>query len=203
MDIDITCPSCGRLDWVQSVPALCSDGTSVSMESGSYSGFGVSSSGLVPVFGTMTVDRTHTTALANSFAREPDWKPTRRLTRVGWMLLVPAFLMLIVLAIGTVGEEPGRAQMSMAVSGVFMVGVYASPGLLTLAAARGRRRHNNRILRGRPHAHALWRAGFYCHRCGTAFWPYSPVAGIPVRQSLSPQQFRWHVWKVGCYNDTR
>lgn len=31
MDIDITCPSCGRLDWVQSVPALCSDGTSVSM----------------------------------------------------------------------------------------------------------------------------------------------------------------------------
>ncbi|MCC3330994.1 hypothetical protein [Nocardia abscessus] len=113
----------------------------------------------MPVFGTMTVDRTHITALANSFAREPDWKPTRRLTRVGWMLLLPAFLMFIVLAIGTVGEEPGRAQMSMAVSGVFMVGIYASPGLLTLAAARDRRRHNNRILRGRPHAHALWGPG--------------------------------------------
>ncbi|MET7772000.1 hypothetical protein [Nocardia sp. NPDC005366] len=200
MDIDITCPTCGRLDWVQSVPALCTDGTAVSFGSGSYSGFGMSGGGLVPVFGTMTVDRTHTTTLAQSFAREPAWKPTRRLTRWGCLLLIPAFFMALILTLGVIyTEEPGAAQVQTAVGSVFLVGFTAAPGLLCLAVVWARRRHNNRVLRGRPAAHGLWRAGFYCHRCGWAFWPYSPVAGIPVRQSLAPQQFRWYVWQVGRY----
>ncbi|WP_054812924.1 hypothetical protein [Nocardia arizonensis] len=165
MDIDITCPSCGQFDWVQSVPALCSDGTTVSYGSGSYSGFGISSGGLVPVFGTMTVDRSHTTALASSFAREPAWKPTRRLTRWGCLLLIPAFFMALVLTLGILySMEPGVDQIDTALAGVLMVGFTASPGLLCLAVVWARRRHNNRILRGRPAAHGLWRAGFYCHR---------------------------------------
>ncbi|MGW4372024.1 hypothetical protein ACWEKT_41150, partial [Nocardia takedensis] len=198
-----TCPSCGRLDWVQSVPALCSDGMSVSRGAGSYSGFGLSSSVLVPVFGTVTVDRTRTTALASSLAREPDWKPTGRLTRVGWILLLPAFLVLIAAAGATLSEQSVQTQIQVGVAGAIMVGVCASPGLLVLAAASSRRRHNYRILFGRPVAQTVWGAGFYCHRCGAAYWPHSPLAGIPQRQALSPQQFRWHVWQAARYNDTK
>lgn len=201
MSVDITCPNCGRLDWVQSVPALCADGTSVSTDTGTYSGVGVSNAGLVPTFGTMTIDRTHTTSLAASFAREPDWKPTSRLTRLGLILLIPAMLMLIIMVIGTLGAEPGRAQQEMASSTVIGTLFLSFPGILVLAATRGRRRHNYRILFGRPVAQAVWGAGFYCHRCAAAYWPSSPVAGIPLRQPLSPQQFRWHVWQAARYND--
>lgn len=69
MDIDISCPACGRMDWVQSVPAVHSDGVSTNSGTNLYSGVGIVATGLVPVFGSATVERTHTTALARSLAR--------------------------------------------------------------------------------------------------------------------------------------
>lgn len=199
MTIDISCPGCGQLDCVQSVPALCANGISTSVGAGSYSGFGVSSAGLVPVVGTMTVDRRHTTALAASFALSPPTRPTRRLTRTGWLLMIPAFLALPP-SIGSVvmddADVPLWARVFVALC---FVGALATPGLLTLSAANGRRRINTRIAHGRPSARALWQAGFYCHRCGTAFWPYSPIPPVPGRQSFLPHQFRWQVWNAGGY----
>jgi hypothetical protein len=199
MDIDITCPGCGQLDCVQSVPALRAGGISTSVGTGSYSGFGVSSAGFIPVVGAMTVDRTHTTALAASFALAPPTRPTSRLTRVGWLLMIPAFLALAPAIASIVMENPGVPLWATVLVALCFVGALATPGLLTLSAANGRRRINTRIARGRPSARAVWQAGFYCHRCGTAFWPYSPTPAIPGRQSFLPHQFRWQVWNAGGY----
>ncbi|MGW5455815.1 hypothetical protein [Nocardia sp. NPDC003979] len=198
MTIDISCPGCGQLDCVQSVPALSANGTSTSVGAGSYSGFGVSSTGFVPVIGTMIVDRRHTTALAASFALSPPLRPTGRLTRTGWLLMIPAFLALAP-AIGSVVMDNPSPIWAKVVAALCFVGALATPGLLTLSAAKGRRRINTLIKRGRPSARAVWQAGFYCHRCGTAFWPYSPTPAIPGRQPFLPHQFRWQVWNAGGY----
>ena len=199
MTIDISCPGCGQLDCVQSVPALRAGGISTSVGTGSYSGFGVSSAGFIPVVGTMAVDRTHTTALAASFALAPPTRPTSRLTRMGWLLMIPGFLALPPSIGSVVMEDPDVPRWATVVVALFFVGALSTPGLLTLSAANGRRRINNLIARGRPSARAVWQAGFYCHRCGTAFWPFSPAPAIPARQPLLPQQFRWHVWNAGGY----
>ncbi|WP_410874807.1 hypothetical protein [Nocardia sp. A7] len=198
MTIDINCPGCGQLDCVQSVPALSANGTSTSVGAGSYSGFGVSSTGFVPVIGTMVVDRRHTTALAASFALSPPLRPTGRLTRTGWLLMIPAFLALPPSVASVVAENPSPIWAKV-VAALCFVGALATPGFLTLSAAKGRRRINTLIKRGRPSARALWQAGFYCHRCGTAFWPYSPTPAIPGRQPFLPHQYRWHVWNAGGY----
>lgn len=63
--MDFTCPHCHRLDFVQNVPALHADGVSTSHGTDLYSGVGLTSIGLVPVFGTATVERIHTTELAH------------------------------------------------------------------------------------------------------------------------------------------
>ncbi|WP_280498866.1 hypothetical protein [Nocardia farcinica] len=199
MDIDITCPTCGELDCVQSVPALCADGVMASFETSSYTGLGLSSAGFVPVTGTVAVDRTYTTSLAASFALAPPLRSTKRLSRAGWLLMVPAVLALVPAIGSVVMEDPDVPRWAAVVVAMFFVGALASPGTLTLAAACGRRRINKRITRGRGLARPVWRAGFYCHRCGTGFWPYSPAPGIPARQSLVPQDFRWHVWQAGGY----
>ncbi|MFF0532811.1 hypothetical protein ACFYT3_31110 [Nocardia amikacinitolerans] len=45
MDLDITCPRCGQIDFVQSVPALHADGVSTSYGSSQYTGVGVTPEG--------------------------------------------------------------------------------------------------------------------------------------------------------------
>ncbi|MGW4371521.1 hypothetical protein ACWEKT_38395 [Nocardia takedensis] len=198
MNLDISCSGCGRIDCVQSVPALCAEGISTSSETGSYTGFGISSQGFVPTVGTMTIDRTHTSALAAAFALAPATKAPGRLTPIGLLLLFPALIGFPVVVSTLWLEDPGH-QWSTFIVGLFVIGAWATPGLLTLAAARNRRRINTRIALGRRRARPVWQAGFYCHRCGTAFWPYSPAPSIPARRSLLPHQFRWHVWQVGGY----
>ncbi|WP_280491296.1 hypothetical protein [Nocardia asiatica] len=199
MTIDINCPDCGLLDCVQSVPALCAGGTSTSLAAGSYSGVAFSSAGFMPAVGTMTVDRTHASSLAASFALAPAMRATSRLTRVGWLLMIPAVLALPPSIGSVVMEDPDVPRWAAVVVALFFVGALACPGLLTLAVASGRRRINRRIARGRGRARPVWQAGFYCHRCGSGFWPHSPAPGIPARQALTPQHFRWHVWQAGGY----
>ncbi|WP_216915349.1 hypothetical protein [Nocardia noduli] len=200
MGLDINCPQCHRLDLVQSVPALCADGMSTSYGTNLYSGVGISTSGLVPIVGTATIERTHTTSLARAFERGPALVPTGRLTRIGVLLLLMPLL--------TLGPaiaaflEPGQPRTVISFIGTMMMpALLAIPAVATLLGARSRRRLNARIARGRPHAHAVWSTAFYCHRCGLAFWPYSPVTGVPARQSVTPQQFRWLVWNAAGYHN--
>ncbi|MET8779099.1 hypothetical protein ABZV58_29200 [Nocardia sp. NPDC004654] len=201
MDLDITCPRCGRIDFVQSVPALHADGVSTSYGISQYSGLGVATTGLVPVIGTATVERTLTTALARSLAREPSQLPSGRLTVVGLLLLLPALILLAPAIAAIVTTDPQVRTVGTWIGALFMVVVVAIPGLIVMGAVIRRDLRNARIRRGRPNAHAVWQAGFYCHRCGVAYWPYSPAPGIPARQPFAPPQFRWFVWTAGGYNN--
>lgn len=199
MDIDLTCPHCNQLDWVQSVPTLHADGVSTSAGTNSYSGVGVSSTGLVPVFGTATVERTHTTALAASLSRQPARTPAGLLTFVALVLLVPAISWVGAALVSIIDPDPGKSRWIAALAMVVFFAMWAAPGAVPLTIAVCRIRRNRRVVRGRRKAHAVWQAGFYCYRCGFAFWPYSPAPGIPSRQALAPQHFRWHVWNAGGY----
>ncbi|MGV9823447.1 hypothetical protein [Nocardia xishanensis] len=58
MDLDITCPPCGQIDFVQSVPALHAGGVSTSYGTSRYTGIPVATTGFVPVIGTSTVEHT-------------------------------------------------------------------------------------------------------------------------------------------------
>lgn len=200
MDIDLTCPHCQRLDFVQSVPAVHFDGVSTSSGTDFYSGVGVASTGLVPVFGTATVERTHTTALARSLAREPAQRPVARLTLLALLLLLPAFFVVVIgIASVATSDDPEATNVVELAGAAVFVGGIAAPGLLVLGIAVFRGLRNARIARGRRTAHAVWQAAFYCHRCGLAFWPFSPAPGIPARQVFTPQHFRSVVWHAGGY----
>lgn len=200
MDIDITCPHCRQLDFVQSVPAVHSDGVSTSSGTNLYSGVGIAATGLVPVFGSTTVERTHTTALARSLAREPSRRPVARITALGLLLLLPA-LFLVAMCIASVATSATSEATNVGVlaGAALFVGGIAAPGLFVLGIAVLRGRRNGRISRGRRTAHTVWQAAFYCHRCGLAFWPFSPAPGVPARQAFAPQHFRWFVWNAGGY----
>ncbi len=199
MNVDLRCPHCHQLDWVQSVPALHADGVSTSFGTSVYSGVGLAPTGLMPVFGTATVDRTHTTALAHSLAREPARTPAGWMTFAALILLVPALSGIVPAIAGIAHPVPGVSHGIAALATVMFLGGLAAPGAVMLTVAVCRIRRNGRIVRGRSTAHAVWQAGFYCHRCGVAFWPHSPASGVPARQAFAPQQFRWLVWNAGGY----
>ncbi|MGY1960785.1 hypothetical protein [Nocardia gipuzkoensis] len=202
IDIDLTCPHCHQLDLVQSVPTLHAEGVSTSSGTDIYSGVGVASTGLVPVIGTATVERTRTTALARSLAREPAQLPTGGATLFGLLLLFPALFVAVIgiVSLPTSTDPATRSLVGLA-GATFFVALIASPGLLVLCVAVSRARRNGRISRGRSNAHVVWQAGFYCHRCGVAFWPRYPAPGIPARVAFPPEHFRWMVWNAGGYTD--
>ncbi|WP_433621037.1 hypothetical protein [Nocardia sp. CA-120079] len=200
MDIDISCPACGRMDLIQSVPAVHSDGVSTSSGMDLYSGVGIAANGLVPVFGSATVERTHTTALARSLAREPNQRPVARITVLGLLLLLPALLVVVMsIASAATSNNPEATHVGFLAGAALFVGGIAAPGLFVLGVAALRGRRNGRISRGRRNAHSVWQSAFYCHRCGSAFWPFSPAPGVPARQAFAPQHFRWFVWNAGGY----
>lgn len=201
--MDFSCPTCRQIDFVQSVPAICSQGVSTKYSTAIYSGTGLTAGGLVPVIGTATVERTQTSALAASLAREPEARPSGRLFLTASVLLLMALLMVVpaVDAYRTYEPTEPRAANSVStlVGAALVPGIWAIPASLIAGAAVRRSLHNWRVLRGRRRADEIWRAGFYCHRCGHAYWPYSPAPGIPARQSLAPQQFRWCVWQASGF----
>ncbi|WP_280364767.1 hypothetical protein [Nocardia abscessus] len=199
MDIDLTCPHCHQLDLVQSVPAVHAEGVSSSSGTDIYTGVGVASTGLVPVIGSATVARTHTSTLAQSLAREPARTPAGWLTFFGLVLLFPVMCWLIPAIASIVQPDPGHSRIVALLSTLYFSVALSIPGALVLSVAIPRIRRNGRIIKGRPTAHTVWQAGFYCHRCGLAFWPYSPAPGVPARQAFAPQHFRWFVWNAGGY----
>ncbi|WP_194838743.1 hypothetical protein [Nocardia sp. XZ_19_369] len=200
MKIDISCPRCGDGHGVQSVPAAHAEGVSTSYGTNLTTGVGISPSGLMPIVGTTTVERTHTTALARSLSMAPALRPVGRLVALGLVLLVPALFALAVFARAL--QQPDEVGLlSILFAAALVIGVLTMPSVLIFCIVVGRNRFNSRILRGRRAAHAVWSSALYCHRCGMAFWPFSPAPNIPAHQAFLPEHFRWFVWHAGDYVD--
>ncbi|MFI6041895.1 hypothetical protein ACIA8C_09690 [Nocardia sp. NPDC051321] len=198
MEIDISCPRCGHDDSVQMVPSAYAEGVSSSYGSNFTTGVGFTSSGVVPVVGTTTIERTHTTALAQSLSPAPAQRPVGRPLAIGLLLLVPDLLALFPMTL--VILQPDDVGLLPTLFGVaFFLGALALPSAVAFCLAIGRIRFNNRTSRGRCAALAVWSSGVYCHRCGVAFWPLSPAPNIPARQAYAPEHFRWFVWNAGNY----
>ncbi|MFE3058793.1 hypothetical protein [Nocardia sp. NPDC059239] len=197
--IDITCPTCGHDDQVQNVPAVHATGTSVVRGVDSHSGFGISSVGVVPVVGYATVDRVHSTHLAQALTVAPMRRRSGKLVFLGLFFAIPAcfYLLFTIVALKDPDAEVSWPWI-VAASFAFILAL-ATPSILLFWTALRRTRRNNRISRGLPVARHVWRAGYYCHRCGSCYWPYQPAAGVPVRYALSPNQFRSVVWSAGGY----
>ncbi|MBF6324792.1 hypothetical protein IU451_19970 [Nocardia cyriacigeorgica] len=196
--MDLTCPSCNQLDLVQSVPAIQAGGTSTTFGTAVYSGTGFTPMGMVPAIGTATVESTHTSALAQDLARAPQTRSSMVLSLAGLVMVAPA----LIAVVGFVASAGGGARdfsASTAVIGSVFLLMLGTPGWICLWIAASRSRRNRQILRGRRRAYPVWQAGIYCHRCGLVFWPFSPAPGIPVRQPITPANFRWYVWSAGGY----
>lgn len=200
MNIDISCPTCGQTDWVQSVPAIRATGVHSVSGTGSYNGIGIAPSGFLPVFGTATIEHTHTSTLAAALAPEPARRPSGRLLGFGLVMLVPFFAcLLIVFAAAREPQAPEEDLASLLVVSTFLLVILAAPTALMWTAAIRRERRSSRIARGRPAAYAVWQAGKYCHRCGVCFWPHSSQRDDRAPRVLSPHQFRLEVWNAGGY----
>lgn len=197
--MDIRCPHCSRYDLAQSVPALHADGVSTTHVTQRYSGVGLSHSGMVPVVGTATVEGTRSTCLAQSLAPAPVPRPAGKLTIVGILLLVPALILLIPFSAPVVIEGAEVPRWAALVIALAVVGTFATPGVLVLAAAARRSRHNGKILRGVGPAKHIWNAAYYCHRCGVAYWPMPPTPSIAAQHAFTPDHFRKLVWQAGGY----
>lgn len=198
MDVDLTCPTCRHVDQVQSVPAICSGGTSSGVAYGTYTGFGFTGNGIVPVFMTAETTHTRTSALARSLARSPGFQSTGR--QMKWVLLLslPPAAFLLVSAFSLTIDSP-TPIIARLLGGAFAVFGTAFPALLAGLSLNATTRRNRAIRAGLPVADRLWRSALYCHRCGHVFWSASPAPNVPTRVSLTPSHFRWTVWSAGGY----
>ncbi|MGC4989996.1 hypothetical protein [Nocardia salmonicida] len=202
MNLDLSCPQCERVDLVQSVPATMSEGTRSGYSTGMHSGVGIAPSGLVPVIGTSSQEFSHTTELARSLA----WRPTvpvgGRHTFFGVVLSI-FFLVMFAASCTAVSMEPPQGnpiEILVSLVGFFLFPIMlAIPLYFLISGAFKRARRQARIHAGSGVAYGLWQNSFYCHRCGTAFWPQRTFPEVPYRVALTPSQFRWHVWNAGGY----
>ncbi|GAD83433.1 MULTISPECIES: hypothetical protein [Nocardia] len=202
VNFDMSCPQCDRVDWVQNVPAVMSDGTHSGYSTGVHAGFGVAPGGVVPVIGTSTSEFSHSSALARSLAWQPILPSAGPLSVLGSVLM---FFPLIAFGLSTVGltMEPLPShpiRMMVSVLGLYLFPILLSiPVVAIFTTAFKRARRNSKVDAGRHRARGVWSHGYYCHRCGVAYWPYPTEPGIPYRVALAPSQFRWHVWNTGGY----
>ncbi|WP_280222028.1 hypothetical protein [Nocardia neocaledoniensis] len=202
MNFDVSCPQCDRVDWVQNVPAVMSDGTHGGYSTGAYAGVGIAPGGLFPVAGTSTHEYSHSSALARSLAWQPILPSASRLFAVGVGLGL-FVLLLYIMCFASLQKEPLRGdvvEVTGTLIGLFMVPVGLSvPVVAILIAAVKRSNRSGKVLAGRNRARGVWSHAYYCHRCGVAYWPYPTEPGVPHRVPLAPAQFRWHVWNTGGY----
>ncbi|MEV0764125.1 hypothetical protein [Nocardia sp. NPDC050435] len=198
MEIDISCPNCGRSDWVQSVPAVRASGVQTVTGVDYFTGVAVAPSGLVPAFGTATVERTAVSNLARSLPLAPYIPASGKLIALGTFLAIPG-VVAVVTATAMLVNPPDSNVLSTLLAGLLMIALMSWPAALAFTPVVIRVRRKRRVARGRRAASAVWQAGQYCHGCGQCFWPFSPAPHIPVRQSMPPRQFTWLVWSVGGY----
>ena len=194
MDQDISCPSCHQLDGVQSVSAVRSAGVSTSSDTTFYTGIGITSDGLVPAFGTAMSERTQATELVDQTTYAPPLVPTAGPVVLGIVLAIPV-LALLYPSIDNAITHPGVQDTPIALAvnavvSVAFIALAAIPAIGAFAVVFSRVRRNSRITRGRATAYALWRTGFYCHRCGCCYWPYCRSLISSARRAASVRRQR-------------
>ncbi|MGW0252632.1 hypothetical protein ACWDYH_39015 [Nocardia goodfellowii] len=198
MEIDLNCPNCHRTDWVQSVPAIRASGVHTVTGTDYFSGVGVTASGLVPAFGTTTVERTAVSNLARSLPLAPYIPTSGKLIALGTFLAIPGLIVVVANIAMLVNPESGSVVTTL-LAGLLAFAYISWPAALAFTPVVIRVRRKRRVARGRRAASAVWQAGQYCHGCGQCFWPFSPAPHIPARQPMPPRQFTWLVWSVGGY----
>ncbi|WP_157225166.1 hypothetical protein [Nocardia thailandica] len=198
MDVDLTCPSCRHVDQVQSVPAICSGGSSTGTVYSTHTGVGFTGNSIIPVLTNSATTHTRTTALARSLARDPGLLSTGRRTFWAIVLLIPAALVTVIAALD-LGEDGPEPIIGRVIAAVFFVGALSVPSMIIILSISVTRRRNRTVRAGVAAADRLWRSAFYCHRCGSVFWPTPPSPTVAARVSVSPANFRWTVWSAGGY----
>lgn len=180
----IVCPHCGQVDQVQSVPAVFNSGHS------SYQGGGpvVATVGGEVAFGFATHRGTTVTETALGLSPSPVPRRSGCLLAIGLYLLISGVVM------GAVGLGTGQAANGL--TGLVVVSI---PSAAILYIVARRRRRNARVRSGLPAALAVWRCGWFCHRCGGVFFPSNTPFDIPTNQLLPTATFRNLVWKAGGY----
>lgn len=205
MNLDLFCPQCNRVDWVQSVPAAVAEGTHTGFSSGVHSGIGTIAGGLVPVVGTSSHEFSHSSAVAKSLALAPTLPTAGRLTAFAVLLMLPAAGFYGAAYIGYSMDPPESSnpiRFLASLAGLLCFPVaWSLPVVIMLTVAVKRVRRSNRVGFGRGRAHSVWQRAYYCHRCAVAFWPEPTAPGLPYRVALSPSDFRRHVWAFGGYAD--
>ncbi|MFE3060516.1 hypothetical protein [Nocardia sp. NPDC059239] len=199
MGIDITCPTCGHADQVQRVPAIRATGTTTVYGQDYHSAVAVSSVGLIPVIGSTATDRTYSTRLSNSLAVAPLTRSSGKLVLFGLILAIPALFGILFAIINSSDPELTSSLPWFLVANFLFIGALATPSLVLFWIASHRTRRNTRISKGISASKHIWSAGYYCHRCGYCYWPYSITPGIPARQSITPENYRRIVWSAGGY----
>ncbi|MBO0878951.1 MAG: hypothetical protein J2P17_00905 [Mycobacterium sp.] len=165
---------------------------------GSYSGIGWSSSGAVPVLGTASNLQIRRSGLAVATAPSPslrNWAGTALLS-AGWFLLwLPIFTLITCVALS---DDAKRGASLFTEASVVLFGLmFAVPALIGLIVVVRNVRFNQRIRRGMPVSHQLWRRARFCWRCAGCFWPASPPVGISTAQVVTPVEFQRIVWTAG------
>ncbi|WP_133734328.1 hypothetical protein [Nocardia ignorata] len=179
-----------------------SGGTLSGYSTGVHTGFGVAQGGVVPVIGTSTREFSHSSALARSLAWQPILPSAGPLSFLGSVLMLFVLFVFGLCSIGLTMEPLPSHPLRMMAS---LLGLYLFPIVLSIpvvaifTTAFKRARRNSKVDSGRHRARHVWSHGYYCHRCGVAYWPYPTEPGIPYRVPLAPSHFRWYVWNTGGY----
>ncbi len=202
VNLDLTCPRCDRVDWVQGVPVAMSEGTHSGYSTGTHSGVGIGAGGLVSVIGTSTQEFNRVSDVARALA----WRPTLPARgRHPVLVAVLSFFFIATFAAAclTLAVDPpqgGPLHFVASMVGIFFIPtVLGLPLLLLTVGAFKRVRRQAKIHAGSNRAFGVWQHAFFCHRCGMAFWPSPTVPEIPHRTALTLEQFRTYVWTAGGY----
>lgn len=110
MKNDNSCPNCGQIDWVQSMPAIAATGMSTVQGSSTYAGAGIGPSGsVIPVIGSASSTSVQTTALAAATRPAPPTSSVTGPAICGILLLITALIMLTIagaaVSLGTPPEQ--------------------------------------------------------------------------------------------------
>ena len=202
VNLDLSCPQCERIDMVQSVPAAMSEGTHSGYSTSTHSGVGIAPGGLIPVIGASSREFSHSSELARSLAWRPMLPRGGRHTLLGVVLSFFFIWMFTIACVALAVDPPQGNPIRILAS---LIGLFLFPLVLAIplgilaSGALKRARRQARIHAGSGRAYNLWQNSFYCHRCGTAFWPQPTIPEVPHRVALTANQFRWHVWNAGGY----
>ena len=166
---------------------------------GSFSGVSLGPGGVMPVMGSTTQLRTHTSPLAAATApavRSPHPNTGTAIFGIGASAVFVLVIVPIMLGFLSWESEQGTSIGTRVVGVLFFLGV-AVPGVVASVVALTRWRRNRLLERGHSAAMSVWGAGWYCHHCHGCFWDQVPAEGIPARTLLTAPQFREAVWNVG------